>query len=152
MMKKIFLILSITFISNIQCQENYRMNLIGEWEFKLDVKDVIKNSDELSGLEKLAARAFSGAIEKELDKTQILFDFKENNTAAIIVITDTTKQNRVVFSWKINEKGHLILEEIYEQLQVRLGDTAYWIFDDDKLVPYDINENINKGMLLIQVK
>jgi hypothetical protein len=152
MMKKKFLILSLIFISNIQCQENYRMNLIGEWEFKLDVKDVIKNSDELSGLEKLAARAFSGAIEKELDKTQILFDFKENNTAAIIVITDTTKQNRVVFSWKINEKGHLILEEIYEQLQVRLGDTAYWIFDDDKLVPYDINENINKGMLLIQVK
>ena len=151
-MKKIFLILSITFISNIQCQENYRTYLIGKWEFKLDVKDVIKNSDELSGLEKLAARAFSGAIEKELDKTQILFDFKENNTAAIIVITDTTKQNRVVFSWKINEKGHLILEEIYEQLQVRLGDTAYWIFDDDKLVPYDINENINKGMLLIQVK
>ena len=152
MMKKKILILSLIFISNIQCQENYRMNLIGEWEFKLDVKDVIKNSDELSGLEKLDARAFSGAIEKELDKTQILFDFKENNTAAIIVITDTTKQNRVVFSWKINEKGHLILEEIYEQLQVRLGDTAYWIFDDDKLVPYDINENINKGMLLIQVK
>jgi hypothetical protein len=152
MMKKKILILSLIFISNIQCQENYRMNLIGEWEFKLDVKDVIKNSDELSGLEKLAARAFSGAIEKELDKTQILFDFKENNTAAIIVITDTTKQNRVVFSWKINEKGHLILEEIYEQLQVRLGDTAYWIFDDDKLVPYDINENINKGMLLIKVK
>ena len=152
MMKKKFLILSLIFISNIQCQENYRTNLIGEWVFKLDVKDVIKNSDELSGLEKLAARAFSGAIEKALDKTQILFDFKENNTAAIIVITDTTKQNRVVFSWKINEKGHLILEEIYEQLQVRLGDTAYWIFDDDKLVPYDINENINKGMLLIQVK
>ena len=151
-MKKKILILSLIFISNIQCQENYRMNLIGEWEFKLDVKDVIKNSDELSGLEKLAARAFSGAIEKELDKTQILFDFKENNTAAIIVITDSTKQNRVVFSWEINENGNLILDEISEQSQVRIGDTAYWIFDDDKLVPYDINENINKGMLLIQVK
>ena len=152
MMKKIFLILSVIFISNIQCQENYRTNLIGEWVFKLDVKDVIKNSDELSGLEKLAARAFSGAIEKALDKTEILFDFKENNTAAIIVITDSTKQNRVVFSWKINEKGHLILEEISEQSQVRLGDTAYWIFDDDKLVPYDVKENINKGMLLVKVK
>ena len=152
MMKKIFLILSITFISNIQCQENYRTNLIGKWEFKLDVKDVIKNSDEMSGLEKLAARAFSGAIEKALDKTQILFDFKENNTAAIIVITDSTKQNRVVFSWEINENGNLILDEISEQSQVRLGDTAYWIFNDDKLVPYDINENINKGMLLIKVK
>tara|TARA_E500000331_G_scaffold202884_1_gene194645 strand:+ start:68 stop:526 length:459 start_codon:yes stop_codon:yes gene_type:complete len=152
MMKKIFLILSLTFISNIQCQDNYRTNLIGKWEFKLDVKDVIKNSNELSGLEKLAARAFSGAIEKALDKTQILFDFKENNTAAIIVITDSTKQNRVVFNWKINEKGHLILEEISEQSQVRLGDTAYWIFDDDKLVPYDIKEDINKGMVLIKVK
>ena len=152
MMKKIFLILSVIFISNIQCQENYRTNLIGKWVFKLDVKDVIKNSDELSGLEKLAARAFSGAIEKALDKTEILFDFKENNTAAIIVITDSTKQNRVVFSWKINEKGHLILDEISEQSQVRLGDTAYWIFDDDKLVPYDIKEDINKGMVLIKVK
>ena len=152
MMKKIFLILSITFISNIQCQENFRTNLIGKWEFKLDVKDVIKNSNELSGLEKLAARAFSGAIEKALDKTQILFDFKENNTAAIIVITDSTKQNRVVFSWEINEKGNLILDEISEQSQVRLGDTAYWIFDDDKLVPYDKKENINKGMLLVKVK
>ena len=152
MMKKIFLILSLTFISNIQCQDNYRTNLIGKWEFRLDVKDVIKNSNELSGLEKLAARAFSGAIEKALDKTQILFDFKENNTAAIIVITDSTKQNRVVFSWEINEKGNLILDEISEQSQVRLGDTAYWIFDDDKLVPYDVKENINKGMLLVKVK
>ena len=151
-MKKIFLILSLTFISNIQCQDNYRTYLIGKWEFKLDVRDVIKNSDELSGLEKLAARAFSGAIEKALDKTQILFDFKENNTAAIIVITDSTKQNRVVFSWEINEKGNLILDEISEQSQVRLGDTAYWIFDDDKLVPYDIKEDINKGMVLIKVK
>ena len=151
-MKKIFLILSLTFISNIQCQDNYRTYLIGKWEFKLDVRDVIKNSDELSGLEKLAARAFSGAIEKALDKTQILFDFKENNTAAIIVITDSTKQNRVVFSWEINEKGNLILDEISEQSQVRLGDTAYWIFDDDKLVPYDVKENINKGMLLVKVK
>ena len=105
-MKKKILILSLIFISNIQCQENYRTNLIGEWVFKIDVKDVIKNSDELSGLEKLAARAFSGAIEKALDKTQILFDFKENNTAAIIVITDSTKQNRVVFSWEINENGN----------------------------------------------
>ena len=87
MMKKIFLILSLIFISNIQSQENYRTNLIGKWVFKLDVKDVIKNSDELSGLEKLAARAFSGAIEKALDKTQILFDFKEDNTAAITINT-----------------------------------------------------------------
>ena len=151
-MKKIFLILSLIFISNIQSQENNSIDIIGKWEFKIDVKDVIKNSDEMSGLEKLAARAFSGAIEKALDKTQILFDFKENNTASIIVITDSTKQNRVVFSWEINENGNLILDEISEQSQVRLGDTAYWIFDDDKLVPYDINENINKGILLIKVK
>ena len=151
-MKNIILLLALIFFSNIQSQENNSIDIIGKWEFKIDVKDVIKNSDEMSGLEKLAARAFSGAIEKALDKTQILFDFKENNTASIIVITDSTKQNRVVFSWEINENGNLILDEISEQSQVRLGDTEYWIFDDDKLVPYDINENINKGMLLIKVK
>lgn len=152
MMKNIFLILSLIFISNIQCQENYRMNLIGEWEFKLDVKDVIKNSDELSGLEKLAARAFSGAIEKALDKTQILFDFKEDNTAAITVTTSERTQSRVVFSWEINDKDYLILDEISEQSEVRLGDTAYWKFDDDRLIPYDSKSNINEGILLIKVK
>ena len=152
MMKKIFLVLSLIFISNIQSQENYRTNLIGKWEFKLDVKDVIKNSDELSGLEKLAARAFSGAIEKALDKTQILFDFKKDNTAAITVITSERTQSRVVFSWEINEKDYLILDEISEQSEVRLGDTAYWKFDDDKLIPYDSEANINEGILLIKVK
>ena len=152
MMKKIFLILSLIFISNIQCQENYRTNLIGEWVFKIDVKDVIKNSDELSGLEKLAARAFSGAIEKALDKTQILFDFKEDNTAAITVTTSERTQSRVVFSWEINDKDYLILDEISEQSEVRLGDTAYWKFDDDRLIPYDSKSNINEGILLIKVK
>ena len=61
-MKNIFLILSFLFISTIQSQETYRNYLIGQWEFIVDVKDVIKNSDELSGFEKLAARTFSGVI------------------------------------------------------------------------------------------
>ena len=63
------------FISNIQSQENNRTDLIGEWEFKIDVKDVIKNSEELNGhLKRLAARAFSGIIDRgnPRDKTQII--------------------------------------------------------------------------------
>ena len=38
-MKNIILILALIFISNIQSQENNRNDLIGEWEFKIDVKD-----------------------------------------------------------------------------------------------------------------
>ena len=151
-MKKIFLILSLIFISNIQSQENNRTYLIGKWEFKIDVKDVIKNSDDLNGLEKLAARAFSGIIEEALSKTQILIDFKKNNTAAIIITTGEKTESKVVFSWEIDEKGYLILDATYDQTEVQFGDTAYWVFDDDKLVPYDIKANINKGMLLIKVK
>ena len=151
-MKKIFLILSLIFISNIQSQENNRSYLIGKWEFKIDVKDVIKNSDDLNGLEKLAARAFSGIIEEALNKTQILIDFKKNNTAAIIITTGEKTESKVVFSWEIDEKGYLILDATYDQTEVQFGDTAYWVFDDDKLVPYDIKANINKGMLLIKVR
>ena len=147
-----FLILSFLSISNAHSQENLESSLIGEWEFKLDIKDVIKNSDELTGFEKLAARTFSGVIEKALDKTKILFDFKKDNTAAINVITSERTQSRVVFSWEINENGYLVLDEISEQSEVRLGDTAYWKFDDDKLIPYDSEANINEGILLIKVK
>ena len=53
---------------------------------------------------------------------------------------------------EIDEKGYLILDATYDQTEVQFGDTAYWVFDEDKLVPYDIKANINKGMLLIKVK
>ena len=151
-MKNIILVLALIFISNIQSQENNRNDLIGEWEFKIDVKDVIKNSDDLNGFEKLAARAFSGIIEEALNKTQILIDFKKNNTAAIIITTGEKTESKVVFSWEIDQKGYLILDATYDQTEVQFGDTAYWVFDDDKLVPYDIKGNINKGMLLIKVR
>ena len=150
---KIFLlILSFLLISFSYSQENLENNLIGKWEFKLNIKDVIKNSDELTGFEKLAARTFSGVIEKALEKTQILFDFKSDKTAAIVVVTAERSESRVVFNWEIDEKSNLILDEITDQSDVRLGDTAYWSFNDDKLIPYDSKGNINEGILLIKLK
>ena len=151
-LKIFFVILSVLSISNSRFQENLESSLIGKWEFKLDIKDVIKNSDELTGFEKLAARTFSGVIEKALDKTQILFDFKKDKTAAIIVITGEKTEIRVVYNWKIDEKGNLILDEISDQSNVQLGDTAYWSLNDDKLIPYDSKANINQGILLIKIK
>tara|TARA_B100000886_G_scaffold211957_1_gene146809 strand:+ start:22 stop:489 length:468 start_codon:yes stop_codon:yes gene_type:complete len=151
-LKIFFVILSVLSISNSRFQENLESSLIGKWEFKLDIKDVIKNSDELTGFEKLAARTFSGVIEKALDKTQILFDFKKDKTAAIIVITGEKTEIRVVYNWKIDEKGNLILDEISDQSDVQLGDTAYWSLNDDKLIPYDSKANINQGILLIKIK
>ncbi len=151
-MNKIFLILTLLFVSTIQSQNIERNDLIGEWVFKVNIKDVIKNSDELNGFEKLAARTFSGIIEKALDKTKILIDFKKNNTASIIVITDEKTESKVVFNWYINKEGYLILDATSDQQDIEFGDTAYWVFDDDKLVPYDIEANINKGMLMIKLK
>ena len=149
-MKKIFLILSLIFISNIQSQENNRTYLIGKWEFKIDVKDVIKNSKELSAFEKIAARTFSGLIEKTLEKTQIIFDFKNDNTASITIIRKEKTESKNIFNWKLNKEGHLLLDSISDQQDIEFGDTAYWVFDDDKLVPYDIEANINEGLLMIK--
>ena len=152
-MKKIFLILTIMFSVSLQCQDNIHNYIIGQWEFKINVKEVIKNSNELSGLEKIAARAFSGVIEKTLDETKILFDFKENKTIAIIVTTKKEEtQNRVVFNWRIDKDDKLRLDEIYDQNQVRLGDTAYWVLDEGKLIPYNKEANVNEGIVLIKLK
>lgn len=152
-MKKIFLILTIMFSVSLQCQDNIHNYIIGQWEFKINVKEVIKNSNELSGLEKIAARAFSGVIEKTLDETKVLFDFKENKTVAIIVTTKKEEtQNRVVFNWRIDKDDKLRLDEIYDQNQVRLGDTAYWVLDEGKLIPYNKEANVNEGIVLIKLK
>ena len=141
------------FSIGLKCQDNIHNYIIGQQEFKINVKEVIKNSNELSGLEKIAARAFSGVIEKTLDETKILFDFKENKTVAIIVITKKEEtQNRVVFNWRIDKDDKLRLDEIYDQNQVRLGETAYWVLEQGKLIPYTKEANINEGILLIKLK
>ncbi len=75
-----------------------------------------------------------------------------NITAAIEVVTAERSESRVVFNWEIDEKSNLILDEITDQSDVRLGDTAYWSFNDDKLIPYDSKGNINEGILLIKLK
>lgn len=151
-MKKIFLILTIMFSVSLQCQDNIHNYIIGQWEYKIDIKEVIKNSNELSSLEKLAARAFSGVIEKTLDETKILFDFKENKTTSIIVTNKGEAQSRVFFNWKIDEDDYLRLDEIYDQNEVRLVGTEYWVLDEDKLIPYDLEANVIEGILLIKVK
>ena len=151
-LKIFFFIFSVLHFYNVQSQYNIEDNIIGKWEFKIDIKDVIKNSEELTGFEKLAARTFSGAIEKALDKTKILFDFKKDKTAAIIVTTNERTESRVVFKWEVDKKGNLILDEISDQSDVQLGDTAYWSLNDDKLIPYDSKANINEGILLIKIK
>ena len=141
------------FSIGLKCQDNIHNYIIGQWEFKINVKEVIKNSNELSGLEKIAARAFSGVIEKTLDETKILFDFKENKTAEIIVTRkEEETQNRVVFNWRIDKDDKLRLDEIYDQNQVRLGETAYWVLEQGKLIPYTKEANINEGILLIKLK
>ena len=83
---------------------------------------------------------------------KILFDFKKDQTAAIIVITGERTESRVVFSWLIDGEGYLILDEISDQSEVRLGDTAYWKFSDDKLIPYNSKAKINEGIVLKKVK
>jgi hypothetical protein len=83
---------------------------------------------------------------------RILFDFKENKTAEIIVTRKEETNSRVVFNWKIDEDDYLRLDEIYDQNQVRLGDTAYWVLEQGKLIPFTKEANINEGILLIKVK
>ena len=87
-MKKIFIIVALVSFSIVQSQNFEKKDLMGQWMFKIEIKDAIKNSKDLNGFEKLAARTFSRIIEKELEKVQMIFDFKRDNTASITVITE----------------------------------------------------------------
>ena len=150
-MNKIFLLLTLLFVSNIQSQDFKERDLIGEWEFKVNIKDAIKNSKDLNRIEKLAARTFSGYIENVLEKTQMVFDFKNDNTASVTIITEEKTEGKNVFYWKINEEGHLLLDEINNQQDNMFGETAYWALEGAKLVSYDKKDKINAGMFMIKV-
>jgi len=150
-MNKIFLLLTLLFVSNIQSQDFKERDLIGEWEFKVNIKDAIKNSKDLNRIEKLAARTFSGYIENVLEKTQMVFDFKNDNTASVTIITEEKTEGKNVFYWKINEEGHLLLDGINDQQDNMFGETAYWVMENSKLVPYDKNDKINKGVYMNKI-
>ncbi|MCH2479682.1 MAG: hypothetical protein MK007_00820 [Flavobacteriales bacterium] len=150
-MNKIFLLLTLLFVSNIQSQDFKERDLIGEWVFKVNIKDAIKNSKDLNGIEKLAARTFSGYIENVLEKTQMVFDFKNDNTASVTIITEEKTEGKNVFYWKINEEGHLLLDGINDQQDNMFGETAYWVMENSKLVPYDKNDKINKGVYMNKI-
>ena len=62
------------------------------------------------------------------------------------------KLNKKNTSRGIDGEGYLILDEISDQSEVRLGDTAYWKFSDDKLIPYNSKAKINEGIVLKKVK
>jgi hypothetical protein len=150
-MNKIFLLLTLLFVSNIQSQDFKERDLIGEWEFKVNIKDAIKNSKDLNRIEKLAARTFSGYIENVLEKTQMVFDFKNDNTASVTIITEEKTEGKNVFYWKINEEGHLLLDGINDQQDNMFSETAYWVMENSKLVPYDKNDKINKGVYMNKI-
>lgn len=151
MMKKIFIAVALISFSIVQSQNIERNYLIGEWVFKVNIKDAIKNSKDLKGIEKLAAKTFSGYIENVLEKTQMVFDFKNDNTASVTIITEEKTEEKNVFYWKINEEGHLLLDEINNQQDNMFGETAYWALEGAKLVSYDKKDKINAGMLMIKV-
>jgi len=151
MMKKIFIIVALVSFSIVQSQNFEKKDLMGQWMFKIEIKDAIKNSKDLNGFEKLAARTFSRLIEKELEKVQMIFDFKRDNTASITVITEEKTESKNVFLWKLNNEGHLFLDSINEDTEIEFGDTAYWVFEDNKLIPYDKKDKINSGMLMVKV-
>ncbi len=151
-MKKIFIAVALISFSIVQSQNIERNYLIGEWVFKVNIKDAIKNSKDLKGIEKLAVRTFSGYIENVLEKTQMVFDFKNDNTASVTIITEEKTEGKNVFYWKINEEGHLLLlDEINNQQDNMFGETAYWALEGAKLVSYDKKDKINAGMFMIKV-
>ena len=150
-MKKIFTIVALISFSIVQSQNFEKKNLIGQWMFKIEIKEAIKNSKDFNGFEKLAARTFSKVIEKELEKIQMIFDFKRDNTASITVITEEKTESKNTFLWKLNNEGYLFLDSINEDTEIEFGDTEYWVFENPNLVPYDKKGKINYGMLMKKI-
>ena len=81
----------------------------------------------------------------------MVFDFKNDNTASVTIITEEKTEGKNVFYWKINEEGHLLLDGINDQQDNMFGETAYWVMENSKLVPYDKNDKINKGVYMNKI-
>ncbi len=130
-------IVSITFSQN----EIKHSDIIGEWEIKIKVKQLLKEEiKELDMFEKMAAELASGFAEDILNSADMYIEFKTNDIAVLTFdFLDYQEEEEIKWKLSLNKK-------------INLGsENNVWILENDMIFLKEKNRALNKAVFLRKI-
>ena len=140
------LVFSITFSQN----KITKSDIIGKWELKIKVKDLLKEeTKKLDMLEKMAVELASGFAEDIIDSADMFVLFKNNNTATLTLnFLDYDEQEEI--NWSIVDNEILIDDSLNKKINIG-SENNRWILADDIIFLKEKNQKLNKNIFLRKV-
>ena len=138
-----FLIFSISFFQN----KITKSDIIGKWEVKLKVKQLLKEEiKNLDMFEKMAVELASGFAEDIIDSADIYVLFKKNNTALLNVdFLEYEEQEEI--KWSIVDNEILIDDSLNKRINIG-SDNNKWVLKDGSIFLKEKNGKINQNIYL----
>ncbi len=140
------LVFSITFSQN----KITKSDIIGKWELKVKVKDLLKEeTKKLDMLEKMAAELASGFAEDIIDSAEMYVLFKNNNTATLTLnFLDYDEQEEI--NWSIVDNEIVIDDSLNKRINIG-SENNKWVLIDDIIFLKEKNQKLNKNIFLKKV-
>ena len=140
------LVFSITFSQN----KITKSDIIGKWELKIKVKDLLKEeTKQLDMLEKMAVELASGFAEDIIDSADMYVLFKKNNTATLTLdFLDYAEEEEI--NWSIVDNEILIDDSLNKKINIG-SENNRWILADDIIFLKEKNQKLNKNIFLRKV-
>jgi len=140
------LVFSITFSQN----KITKSDIIGKWELKIKVKDILKKeTKELDMLEKMAVELASGFAENIISSADMYVLFKENNTATLTLDFLSYDEEEEI-NWSIVDNEILIDDSLNKKINIG-SENNRWILENDVILLKEKNQNLNKNIFLRKV-
>ena len=140
-------IVSITFSQN----EIKHSDIIGEWEIKINVKQLLKEEiKELDMFEKMAAELASGFAEDILNSADMYIEFKTNDIA-VLTFDFLDYQEEEEIKWKLIDDEILIDDSLNKKINLG-SENNVWILENDMIFLKEKNQALNKAVFLKKIR
>lgn len=144
---KIFYFLLLIFSISFSQNQVKQSDIIGEWEIKIKVKELLKEkTKKLDMFEKMAVELASGLAEDMLDSADIYIQFKMDNVA-VLTFDFLDYQESEEIKWKIVNDEIIIDDSLNKKINLG-SENNKWVLKNDIIYLKEKNNQLNKSIFL----
>ena len=144
---KIFYFLLLIFSISFSQNQVKQSDIIGEWEIKIKVKELLKEkTKKLDMFEKMAVELASGLAEDMLDSADIYIQFKMDNVA-VLTFDFLDYQESEEINWKIVNDEIIIDDSLNKKINLG-SENNKWVLKNDIIYLKEKNNQLNKSIFL----
>ena len=144
---KIFYFLLLIFSISFSQNQVKQSDIIGEWEIKIKVKELLKEkTKKLDMFEKMAVELASGLAEDMLDSADIYIQFKMDNVA-VLTFDFLDYQESEEINWKIVNDEIIIDDSLNKKINL-VSENNKWVLKNDIIYLKEKNNQLNKSIFL----